>query len=419
MLQGRLDIQNTRRFAAFVALMLAQSSGAAVAISCGSVGAEFELCRSGAQAWAAQSGNQVEILTSPASTGDRLAQYQLLLAARSADIDVFVVDTTWPGMIGDFFIDLGSRVPKEELGRFFPAFIQNNTVHERLVALPWFIDGGVLHFRKDLLAKYGLPIPKDWTELTRTATRVQAAERKAGNGRFWGFVFQGRAYEGLTCNALEWISGAGGGTIVNAAGEITIDNPQARRALELAATWVGHISPPGVLNYMEEESRGVFQSGNALFLRNWPYVWKFTNAPDSPLRGKTGIAPLPAATLGGWSLAVSRYSRVPEAAVSLVRFLTSAREQRRRALATGLNPTLPALYSDAQLIGMNPMLPELKRTFEQAVARPSQVTGNRYNQVSTAFWESVHRILSGRSEPARELPKLKAELLRIGRSGKW
>ena len=50
----------------------------------------------------------------------------------------------------------------------------------------------------------------------------------------WGFVFQGKAYEGLTCNALEWVDSFGGGTIVDADGKITIDNPKAAEALDLA-----------------------------------------------------------------------------------------------------------------------------------------------------------------------------------------
>jgi trehalose/maltose transport system substrate-binding protein len=401
------------------ALASLTANAARVTLSCGSVGTEFELCKSGAQAWAAQTGNQVEVLSAPASSSDRLSQYQLLLAAGSSEIDVFVMDTTWPGMIGDFFIDLSPLIPAQELKRFFPAFIRNNTVQGKLAALPWFIDAGVLHYRRDLLEKYAKPVPKTWEELTSTAELIQDAERKAGQSKFWGFVFQGRAYEGLTCNALEWIASFGGGTIVNSGGEVTVDGPRARAALELASRWVGKISPPGVLNYMEEESRGVYQSGNALFLRNWPYVWKFANAPGSPLRGKTGMAPLPAATLGGWSLGISKYSRSRDAALSLVLYLTSPAEQKKRMLATGLNPTLPELYDDAELKRMNPALPTLKLTFDHAVPRPSQATRNRYNRVSTEVWESVHRILARQSQASEELPKLKARLLRIGRNGKW
>ena len=81
--------------------------------------------------------------------------------------------------------------------------------------------------------------------------------------------------------------------IVDADGKITINNPQAAQALDMAKGWIGTISPEGVLNYAEEEARGVFQSGNAVFMRNWPYAWALANAADSPVKGKVGVAVLP------------------------------------------------------------------------------------------------------------------------------
>ena len=165
-----------------------------------------------------------------------------------------------------------------------------------------------------------------------------------------GFVFQAKAYEGLTCNALEWIDSFGGGQIVAEDGSITINNEQAAAALELAASWIGDIAPEGVLNYAEEESRGVFQSGNAVFMRNWPYAWALGNAPDSPIAGKIGVTQLPkggedgkhTGVLGGWQLAVSKYSQNAELAVDLVRHLTSPEEQKRRAIKGSYNPTIAA-----------------------------------------------------------------------------
>ncbi len=171
----------------------------------------------------------------------------------------------------------------------------------------------MLYFRRDLLAKYGAPVPQTWRQLTEIARNIQESERTAGRTRMWGFVWQGRAYEGLTCNALEWIHSAGGGNLVDTTGKITIDNESAARALTLAASWVGTITPPGVLDYTEEEARAAFQAGDAVFMRNWPYALALANRPESPVAGKTGIAPLPrgdqgppSATLGGSQLAVSR-----------------------------------------------------------------------------------------------------------------
>ncbi|MEM6489317.1 MAG: ABC transporter substrate-binding protein [Pseudomonadota bacterium] len=393
-----------------------------IAISCGAVGIELELCREAAERWAAETGNTVEVVSTPNSSTERLALYQQILAAGASDIDVYQVDVIWPGILGTHFIDLAPYTGGIE-AQHFEAIVANNTVDGELKAMPLYTDAGVLYYRADLLEKHGLPVPTTWAEIGQTARAVLAAEQDEG---LWGYVFQGRAYEGLTCNALEWIDAYGGGQIVDADGEITVDNAAAAAALTEIAGWMADIVPPGALNYTEEESRGVFQSGNAVFMRNWPYAWALAQSPDSPVRGKVGVTTLPAGagegaaptgTLGGWNLAVSRYSEHPEIAADLVMHLVSAQEQKIRAVRGAYNPTMPALYQDAEILAATPFFGDLFDTFANAVARPSRVTGDKYNRVSAAFWESVHDVLSGEADAPTALAALEGDLARIKRRG--
>jgi trehalose/maltose transport system substrate-binding protein len=395
-----------------------------ITISCGAVGAELALCREGAERWAAETGHAVEVVSTPNSSTERLALYQQLLAAGAGDIDVFQIDVIWPGMLASHLVDLRPLIG-DSAEQHYPAMVRNNTVGDRLVAMPWFASVGVLYYRQDLLAAHGVAVPDSWPALTEAATRIQDTERASGNGGMWGYVWQGRAYEGLTCNALEWVASAGGGTVVDRDGQVTVNNPRAVAAVDQAAAWVDRISPPGILNYAEEEARGVFQSGNAVFMRNWPYAWALAQSADSPVRGRVGVAPLPggvlgdsAATLGGWQLAVSRYSEHPTIAADLVRYLTSAQEQKRRAIAASLNPTIPALYADPDVLAAAPFFADLQDIMRQAVARPSSVTGSRYNQVSNAFWSAVHRVLSGKQPAAQSLATLERRLNRLSRGGR-
>lgn len=395
-----------------------------ISISCGAVGIELQLCEEGAQAWSNMTGNTVSIVSTPNSTTERLALYQQLLAAQASDIDVFQIDVIWPGILGTHFVDLSAYSQGAEEDHF-QAIIANNSIDGELKAMPWFTDAGVLYYRTDLLEKYDRDVPTSWQELTQSAQIIQDGERAQGMDQMWGFVWQGRAYEGLTCDALEWIDSFGGGEIVDADGNITINNPQAIEAIDLAASWVGSISPPGVLNYAEEEARGVFQAGNAVFMRNWPYAWSLGNSQDSPVAGMIGVAALPAGgpdgqntgTLGGWQLAVSRYSENVEEAADLVMFLTSFEEQKRRAIVGSYNPTIGALYEDAEVLQAVPFFGSLYDTFTNAVARPSRVTGENYNRVSNEFWNAVHATLSGNGDAASNLADLERSLGRIKRNG--
>jgi len=395
------------------------SGGVRLRISCGAVGLERALCSEGAQRWARATGHRVEVISTPNSATERLALYQQLLGAGADDIDVLQIDVTWPGILANHLVDLGPAAAGSSAAHFRAA-IDNNTVDGRLVAMPWFTDAGVLYYRRDLLEKHGAAVPVTWQELTETAARIQSAERSGGNERMWGFVWQGRAYEGLTCNALEWVASHGGGTILDDAGRVTVDNPSAAAALELAAGWVGTISPPGVLNYGEEEARGVFQSGQAVFMRNWPYAWTLAQGEDSPVRGRVGVAALPAgpggrstATLGGWQLGVSKYSRHPGPATQLVLFLTGAEEQERRAIAGAYNPTIAALYREPAVLEANPFFERLYETFTGAVPRPSGVAGARYNEVSSEFWNAVSSVLAGQASAPDALAALASRLDRL------
>lgn len=403
----------------------ASASGAEVTIACGSVGADTELCRTLTREWSARTGHQVRLFVAPNSSTDQLALYRQQFGAHSAEVDVLMVDVVWPGVIKEHLLDL-TPYAKGVQAEHFPALVANNTAGGKLLALPWFTDVGLLFYRKDLLEKYKEPVPQTWQQLAATARRIQDGERQAGNRDMAGYLFQGKAYEGLSCNALEWVASSGGGTVVDAAGNITVNNAQAARALDMAASWVGTIAPRNVVSFAEEEARGVFQSGNAVFMRNWVYAWDLAQKDGSKIKGRIGIAPLPhgeggksASTLGGWQLAVSKYSRQPAVAADLVLFLTSKAMQKKRALLAGSLPTYPALYADKDILAVAPYFAQLAGAVDAAVARPSTVTAGKYNAVSSAFWNAAHATLNGRGSGADTVKALEADLRKVRRGPAW
>lgn len=410
------------------ALLMAGTGGAAAAeitITCGVAGTEFDLCKSGAEAWAKKTGNTIRALRNVEDASELYGLFQQQLTSKSGEVDVYMLNNIWPGALAGHFIDLKPYTKGSE-AEHYPNVLADYLVDGKLVGLPWYNDVGVLYYRKDLLEKYGKQVPKTWEELTQTAQSIMDAEHAAGNDKLWGYVFQGKAYEGLSCNAIEWIDAFGGGTVIDRKGKITVNNANAAKALSLAASWVGKISPEGVLGYAEEETRGIFQTGNAVFLRNWPYVWALASSDDSPIKGKFGVAALPrgdveggkpTGNIGGWGLGVSEYSGNKELAVDLVLYLTGAAEQKRRAISNSFLPTRPALFEDADILKAVPLFASIGPIVQNGVALPSTVTGAKYNQVSAAFWESVHSVLEGSETPEDALPELEATLSKIGRGG--
>jgi len=403
---------------ASVTLVGGAAQAAELSIVSGDTGNGLAFLRSQLDKFEAETGNTVTVVPMPSSTSDQFGQYKLWLAAGNADIDVYQTDVIWAPQLADQFLDL-TEAAKDVVGNHFPSIIESQTVDGKLVALPAFTDAPALFYRKDLLEKYNKPVPTTWDEMAATAQEIMDGERAAGNAEMWGFVFQGNAYEGLTCDALEWVKSNGGGQIVEADGTISINNPQAAAAIDRAASWIGTISPEGNLAYQEEESRGVWQLGNSVFMRNWPYAYALGNSDDSAVKGKFDVAPLPAgdgegagsaATLGGWNVAVSKYSSDPEEAIKLALYLSSPEVQKERAINQSNLPTIPSLYEDADVLAASPFMANWKAIFEQAVPRPSAPTKIKYNEVSSLFWSAVHNTLSGNGTAAENLEGLEADL---------
>ncbi len=366
-----------------------------------------------------ESGIAVEILPAPEGALEQLATWRKLLEGGATVPDVYGVDVIWPGILADELLDLNSYIPAEEIAAHFPELIANNTVNGRLVALPFNMSTGLLFYRVDLLQQYGYRAPpKTWGELESMAKRIQAGERAKGHKDFWGFVWEGAPTEALTCNALEWQVSEGGGTILEN-GTITVNNPQTIRAWERAARWVGSISPPGVVAYKEWDAFNIWQAGQAAFMRNWTHAYVAARAPGSPTRETFEVARLPGgrvglgATLGGNGYGVSRHSIHPREAAMLVRFLCRRDVQLRRGRTTGQPPTLPELYSDPEVLAANPYFSSVLEMRKDIALRPATTSGKMYPDVSRAYFEAVHVVLTGKKTAARAAADLQGELQEI------
>ncbi len=372
-----------------------------------------------------ETGIKAEVVKAAQNTTDNLAQLQQLLAAKSTDVDLIMFDVINPGLLSPHLIDLNPVVQaaKVDTSIFYPRLLNNNIVDGKLVGLPWYTDAGLLYYRTDLLKKYGFSAPpKTWDELTQMAQTIQDGERKGGNTEFWGFVFEGDAYEGLTCDALEWQYSNGGGSIIEPDKTISVNNPQTLAALERAAKWVGTISPTGVTTYKEDDARKVWQSGNAAFMRNWPFAYVLSQGgPDgkaeTKVKDRFDVAPLPAgdggviaATLGGWQLGVSAYSQHPQETAQLLLYLVRPDTEKQNAIDLSWLPTIKSIYEDADVAAERPFMPKLIPVFDNALSRPSTITGAKYTEVSMAYYSAVHDVLTHQTDAQTALDDLEIKL---------
>lgn len=349
-------------------------------------------------------GIKVKDETLPSSSDEQHQFYAINLQAQSSNFDVMALDVIWVAEFAraGWLRDITPLLPAAQRKDFFPGPIAAVTHGGRIYAVPWFIDAGLLYYRKDLLAKYGLAPPRTWDELVHDARTVMA--REPG---LYGFVWQGKQYEGLVCNALEYLWSNGGGVIRD--GRVILDSPANRQALGFMRDLIARyrVSPPFVTTLTEEPAREIFGQGKAVFLRNWPYAWRLFEAPGSAVRGKVGAMVLPhfaggasAATLGGWQLGINRYTRHAAQAEQLLRFLGSASAQKDVALAYGFSPPRRSLYHDPELKAAAPFLVSLEPVFEKARPRP---VSPFYVPMSQVLQTEFSAAVSGIKTPAAAL----------------
>jgi trehalose/maltose transport system substrate-binding protein len=361
-------------------------------------------------------GIRVNVVPHPQASDASFAQLARNFSAKSSSFDVMMMDVVWPGAFAPYLVDLKPKLGKASKAHV-AGIVQNDTVGGKLIAMPWFGDYGILYYRTDLLKKYGYSAPpKTWTQLFAMAAKIQAGEKKT-NDSFSGFVFQGNAYEGLTCDALEWIASAGGGHMIDN-GKVTIDNKNARTILDGFRVQLSKISPKDVTSYQEDQTANAFVSGNAAFARNWPYMYSIAQGTDSKVKGKFSVAVLPhgakggsVGTVGGWQLGVSKYSKHKDAAIEFVRYATSAAVEQYNAIAYSLVPTRTAVAKVKAVVKANPYLKPAIASVPR-VTRPAKYLGAKYNAGSKVIYQGINEILRG-TPSSQVLPSIKSKLQRL------
>lgn len=380
-------------------------------ISGSAVGAEAQALRHQLARFMAQNPSiDVVLLPTPDAADQRHQLYVQWLNANSPTPDVLQLDVIWTPELAaaGWLYPLDDFAPEE--AAFFPSTIQANRWNGSLYALPWFVDVGVLYWRKDLLDK----APSSLEELWQAAKQARSKYKLD-----YGFVWQGARYEGLITVFVEHL-GAFGGEILSEDGEVQLTQPPAKAALSFMKDAIdARVTPKEVLTWQEEQTRFAFQSGRALFMRNWPYAYPLLQDPKSSnVSGRVGVAPMPAAkggqptaTVGGAQLAINAKSAHPKEAYALIKFLTDEAQLIERAQLVGQYPPRPALYQGEILAGALPIPPgDIVQIIERSVPRPVTPL---YTQLSGRLQGELHRALSAQTSPEEALVTASEELHQI------
>ncbi|WP_457965382.1 ABC transporter substrate-binding protein [Arthrobacter sp. D1-29] len=328
--------------------------------------------------------------------------------AKNENYDVASVDVIWTAEFAarGWLQPLEGDMAIDTEGMLEPT-IKAGTYQGKLYTAPVSSDGGILYYRKDLVPTP----PKTWDEMMEMCSVAKANNIGCYSGQF-------KQYEGLTVNASEAINSAGG-SVLDDQGKPSLTTSDAEQGLQnLVDAFANGNIPAEAITYQEEESRRAFQSGNLLFLRNWPYVYNLaTTEGSSVVKDTLGMTALPgedgpgASSLGGHNAAISVYSKNKATARDFVKFLIEEEQQKFFATQGSLAPVLGSLYEDQELVSKLPYLPVLKTSIENAVPRP--VTPF-YPAVSQAIQENSYAALKGEKSAKQALEDMQKSIESAG-----
>lgn len=386
-----------------------------------------------------ESGVEVVWTEAPEDSDDFFRFLVSEFRAGATDIDLFGADVIWTAELAtNGWIRDVSRATFGDVdtGALLPAALNSAYWRNRLWAVPWFTDAGMLYYRRDLLEQAGISEPPaTWDDLAHAAEAVMAA-----SGTPNGLLLQGARYEGGVTNALEFIWSAGGrvwtgqsevagafGMHVSDPNVIVLDSQDSRAGLSKAYELVeAGIIPGEVTGFNERDALRVFAAGDAVFMRNWPFAYGLLGSEEfGPVSAdQVGVARIPTLSagapsyscLGGWNLAISARSSQSAAAWSFIRYALQAEQQRAMAETGGFLPVLSDLYGNQDLRDAVPVVALGEEAVRSARARPNSPI---YSQLSPRLAIMFNRVLSGEFSADEAVTRATRELQTIVSSNRY
>ena len=340
----------------------------------------------------------VKLVELPESADEQRAQLVQRLRAESSECDVLGMDVVWTAeFAAQGWLQDATDIIDQRKDDFIASTLDTAKYEDKYWAVPYHTNAGFIYFRTDQVPKP----PESWEDLYAAA------------GKGDGIVYQGFRYEGLTVNFLELLY-SGGGKVLSDDGEsVEVDSPEGEAALVFMADGIKKgDAPKAVTTYKEEESRRAFESGNATFMRNWPYAYSL--GKESKIADDFDVTTFPsfeggdpASVLGGINLAISAYSKNPEAAAAFIAFATGPEVQKTNFLESASPPATAAAYEDPQVQKEYAFAADLKRAVEQGQSRPVSPV---YTQISEAIYNNVYDALQGKTEPKDALNQMSDDI---------
>lgn len=326
---------------------------------------------------------RVEVINLPFikfSTNERKELLTRSLRSKSDKLDIFAVDLIWSSRFAKWAEPLDKYIIPDDTLRLVPQALESCKINGQLIALPMYLDIGILYYRKDLIQ--ALPNSEKIEEkLKNSITWEDFFElSKAFNPQINPFyIFPADNYEGLICSFYEILLNQNDQFFH----EKSLDwkSDEVRNSILLLSDIINKykISPEIVTDYRENSCYDYFISQHGVFVRGWQSFPKDSKAllesiQKAKLIEQVALPHLkgskPVTTIGGWNIMLSRYSEHKEEAIEFIKFINKVESQKIFYKAESLLPVIASIYEDETYIKAHPNLLKNKELLNNGAHRP-------------------------------------------------
>ncbi len=302
--------------------------------------------------------------------------------------DMVIVPTQWLQEFGSAFRPVGSLLPAQRRGAFYPAVLDMLKDGRYSRALPWSVAARALLVRTDLLEQADLDPPTTWDEVQQVAAQVHDPPD------VYGFGLPGYGGASQLFAEIIW---ALGGSLNEETGASIIEGAPAAEALDLYCQ-LTRCAQPEVLSWSQAELEQLFAQGQVAMMVSDTWMAHSLNRNEPELKFET--CPLPAQTepvghLLGEGLAIFKNSEHMQSCLEFAQMICQD-ECQEQLLELGGVPTTVTLaqkYRSAPLIG--PLISTLPRAHS--------LNGRQVAQLQELLAGALYWALSGRTSSAEAL----------------
>jgi len=357
---------------------------------------------------------KINLIALPSNTDKKLEILLYALNKKDSSIDLFDADITWPAILvnQNLVAPLNNYITTAESDLWIDSAVSANTINNNIYGVPYRLDAGMLYYRKDLLSKYNFSVPRTWDELINISKYIMKKEPN-----MYGYAGSWKAFEGLTCNLLEFLWSFDG-RLFSKKNELILSSSNNLKAITTMVNFRNkhHITPKDILNYSSGDARELFNSGHLVFLRDWSSEWSKSQDPNtSQVINKIDIANIPNAiynkttpsVIGGWQIMVSNYSNHKKEAALFAKYRASEYPQILSAKNLSHLPTLKSLYKNESVLKELPFLKKIKNIISNTKYRPIHPN---YHEISKLLQTMTHNIFTFENTPAQGLKETELKI---------